>query len=164
MAAATRHTRSIYAAEALARATFNDIIPAGDGWCERTVSLQKEFRTLFRLASQRFESLKTDLYDWRDRVRCEDVEFDPEREDDFKAALRACVALSSLLIEKFDIFNKGGLYLAHPKLIGLLREHKREAEKILNTWRSPKVEVELHTVKWDEDQTRQLREILESDD
>ncbi len=162
MSGATKHTRSIHTAVSLVEETFGDISVVCGGGCERTVSLQKEFKVHALLASRRFESVMADLREWRDQVRCDEIDFDPEREDDFKAALRAFVALSNLLTEKFDIFHRGGLYLAHPKFIGLLQGHQKEAEKILDAWQSPRMEVELRTVKWDKEQTRQLNAILAS--
>jgi hypothetical protein len=163
MAEGIRYARSIYAAEMLVQATFGDFIPASDDCCDRTVSLQKEFKIHALLASRRFESLRADLCAWRDRVRCGDVEFDPEREDDFKSALRAFIALASLLDSKFDLFHKGGVYLTHPKFIGLLQSQKKEAERILDSWRSPEWEVRgMRNVKWNEEQTRHLLDRLAS--
>jgi hypothetical protein len=164
MAAAIQHTRSIYAAEALVRATFDAITPSDTAGCERTANLQKEFKLLVRLARRRFESLKADLCKWQQQVRSGDVDFAPEREDDFKGALRAFVALADLLDEKFDNFHRGNnLYLVNPRYINLLGSYKREANKILDSWCPPEWEVtNERTVKWDEEQTRHLRAKLTS--
>jgi hypothetical protein len=167
MAAAIWHTRSIYAAEALVRATFDAITPAGDGGCERTARIGKEFNLLVRFARRRFELLKDDLGNWRQQVRSGELDFSSEREDDFKGALRAFVALSDLLIEKFDLFHReSNLFLLNPRYINLLNSHKKEAKRFLDCWRSPQEEAEFEprTVKWDKEQTRQLRAILASDD
>jgi hypothetical protein len=163
MATAIRHARSIYATEELVRATFDDIIPAVDGGCERAVALQKEFQVLLRVTRQRFEALKADLAIWQQRVRSGEVDFTPEREDAFKGALRAWIDLASLMSEKFDLFSKKGLFLAKPRIIGLLQSHKKDAEHVLNSWQSPEWEVtDMRSVKWDKEQTRHLRARLGS--
>ena len=164
MTGATRHSRSIYAAEQLVRATFNDFSPIGDEGCEWVVSLQKEFRILVNLTRRRFKSLKAALENWRQRVRMGEVDFDPGREDDFRGALNAFASLSDLLGEKFDsCFKEKGIYPTKPRLIGLLQEDKKEAQKILDSWRSPEWEVtNERTVRWDKEQTRHLRAKLGS--
>jgi hypothetical protein len=157
MAVAIRHTRSIHATQALVRATFDDIIPAGDGGCERTVALQNEFRVLLRLTRWRFEAMKADLANWQQRVRSGEADFTPEREDEFKGALRAWIDLASLMRDKFDLFHKKGLFLDNPRYIGLLQSHKKEAENVLDSWQSPEWEVTgMRSVKWDKQQTRHL--------
>jgi hypothetical protein len=163
MAAASRHAQLICDAESLARATFDSITLAGDGSCEWAVNLQKQFRTLARLARQQFESLKVRLVNWQGQVSCGDVEFTPEREDDFKAALIASASFLSFLIEKFDNHRRGGLLLVKSRRVGLLESHRKEAQKILDSWKSPEWETtDTRTVKWDKDQTRHLREKLGS--
>ena len=161
MAAVIRHTRSIYAAGALVRATFDDIIPAAESGCERTVVLQREFRILLGLARHWFESLKADLANWQQRVRSGEVDFTSEREDDFKGALRAWIDLVNLMSEKFDLFHKNGLFLAKPRNMGLLQSNSKEVENLLNSWHSPEWEVaNMRTVKWNKDQSQYLLEKL----
>src|SRR5262245_57907553 len=121
MLAVTRHTRLICAAESIARSTFTDIFPSGDDWTNQVVNLQKEFQALIRLEKCRYEALRADLNNWRERVSCGDVEFDPAREDDFKGALRALIALEDLLIEKFDAYRVKGLLLAKSRHVGLVQ-------------------------------------------
>jgi hypothetical protein len=158
MPGATQHTRSVHAALTLVEETFGNITLEGDGGCKRTVSLQKEFRAHVNLASRKIESVKADLVDWRDRVRRGEVEFDAGREDDFKGAFRAFIGLSSFLVDTFDIFHKYGLYLTHPRFITLLEDHKKEVQKIVDSWRSPEWETtDERTVKWDKEQTKYLR-------
>jgi hypothetical protein len=163
MSEKTRHARSILFADTLTHATFDDIIPTGEGWCERTVILQKEFRTLVRLASRRFASLRADLLKWRQDVRCGDVDFNPEREDDFKGALRTFAGLAAFLIERFDHFREHGLYLVKPRFVILLSEQQQDADRILNSWQSPEWETTgKRPVKWDEEQSKYLLEKVDS--
>jgi hypothetical protein len=163
MALGIRHARSIYAAETLVRVTFNDVLLSGEGWREKIVSLQREFAIILRLTTQRFESLKIDLGNWQQQVRCGDVDFASEREDDFKGGLRAFIDLASLLSDKFDAFHKRNLYLVKPRRIGVLDAQRKEAEKILDTWRPPEWEVtNERTVNWDKEQTGYLRAKLDS--
>lgn len=160
MATASRYPRLIYAAESLARDTFDNVTFGGNG-CEGTVKLQREFRTFANLAMQKFEAVKADLKNWRDQVRCGQVEFSAEREDNLKAALRACVSFLSFLVEKFGEYHTNGLFLTLPRHVGLMDSYRRESEKILKEWQSPEWETaNERTVNWDKDQTRHLRKRL----
>jgi hypothetical protein len=163
--AAIRHTLLISAVERLARTTFADIFPFGDNWIDQLAALRREFQVLIRLESRRYETLKADLSNWRDRVSCGDVEFDPEREDDFKGGLLASIALASFLIETFDAYsNKGsGNFLTNPRFIRLVQSHRQAAQNILASWKSPEWETtDERTVKWDKEQTEYLRQKLAS--
>ncbi|HVK15936.1 MAG TPA: hypothetical protein VM533_03245 [Fimbriiglobus sp.] len=161
MLTTTRHTRSICVADSLARATFTDILPAGDDWVGEVVALREEFKTLVRLESRRFEALKADLSNWRERVTCGEVEFDPAREDDFKGALRALISLEDFLLEKVVVYQDKGLSIAQPWLARVIQSHRQEAQNILESWKSPEWETaDERTVKWDKEQTRHLRERL----
>jgi len=163
MKAASPHARLIYAAESLARDTFNSLNLSHDGSCKKTISLQKEFGAFARLALQRFRTLKSDLANWQDQVCCGNVDFASEQEDNFKAALHACVSLMSFLIEKFDHHQQCGLFLTKPRPITLMKSEMKEAEKILHSWQAPEWETTNdRTVKWDKDQSRYLREKLGS--
>ncbi len=163
MLAATRHTRLICAAETLARETFTEILPFGENWVNRVVTLRNEFQALVRLVSCRYRTLKIDLKNWQDRVRAGDIEFDQAREDDFKGALRILVELSSFLLERHDFCQEGGLILARPSVIRIAVSYRGEAERILTSWKSPEWETtNERVIKLDKEQTRRLREKLGS--
>lgn len=161
MLTATRHTRVILAAESLARATFTEILPAGDGWVGELVSLRKEFVTLTHVVSRRYDALKVDLNSWRKRVICGEIDFDPAWEDEFKGALRALIALGMLLNEKYDAYRSQGLILESPRRVDLVRSYLREAQKNLDTWESPEWETaDERSVQWNKEQTSYLRKRL----
>lgn len=150
-------------AETLARVTFTDILPSGDGWVDEVVTLQNEFKTLIRVESSRFESLKADLMKWRAQVTCGEVDFDAAREDDFKGALRAVIQLEDFLIEKFDAYADKGLFLAKPRLIKVIQMHREAAKKLLDGWKSPEWDTaDERTVEWDAEQTAYLRAKIEA--
>ncbi|MBL8797984.1 MAG: hypothetical protein JNM56_29065 [Planctomycetia bacterium] len=161
--AANRQEKLICRAESLARDTFEILTLTGDGSPEWTATLQKQFRTFTILAMQQFESLKGRLTNWQNQVRCGEVEFTPEREDDFKAALDASVSFLSFLIDKFDSHRQGGLFLVKSRRVGLMDSHRKEAQKILTSWRSPEWETRHErSVEWNEEQTAYLRKRLGS--
>jgi len=163
MTGAVRHTKSIFAAEAMAQALFSDCEIQGDNWPVRIANLQKEFIALLRLTLRKFESLKDDLDCWRQKVSSGELDFDSAPEDDFRAALRAFVSLSGFLGEKFKEFHEKNIYLAKPMRMGLLQTYTKEAQKILDSWQSPEWEVtDMRTVKWGKEQTRYLRTRLGS--
>ena len=136
------------------------LLPCG---VQEVVNLQEEFRTLIRLESRRYESLRADLNDWRSRVTCGEADFDPAREDDFKGALRALIVLEDFLIEKFDAYCAKGLFLAKTRLVGIMHAHRRAAQNILDSWKSPEWETTNERgVKWDAEQTAHLRKRLAS--
>ncbi len=163
MLAATRHTRLICAVETLARATFTDVLPSGEGWACQIANLQKEFNSLLRLEATRFEALKSDLNLWRQQVSSGEAEFDPAREDDLKGALRALIELESFLIDKWDLYRAKELILVKPRLLGLLSTHRQTASKILEGWKSPEWETDdQKVVKWDAEQSEYLGKKLAS--
>lgn len=162
MATAIRKAGIICAAETLARDTFCSLDASDAGSCDKTISLQKAYRTFTRLATQQFESLNSELNNWRKRVGSGDVDFTSEREDTFKAALHASVSFLTFLIEKFDSHHRDGLFLMNPKRVGLMESHKKEALKILNLWQSPEWETDGAPVHWNKNQTRYLRDRLGS--
>lgn len=154
---AARHTRLICAAETLARTTFTDILAAGDDWIGEAVNLRKEFGALIRLEKCRYESLRADLNNWRVQVTCGEIDLDPAREDEFKSALRALIALEDLLIEKFDIYSGKGFLLEKSLLIGVVQAHRRCVQASLDTWKSPEWETTgMPIAEWNEEQSRHL--------
>lgn len=161
MLAATRHTRVISAAEGLARATFTEILPS----VGELVSLRKEFGTLMRVAKCRHEALKSGLSHWREQVTRGEVDFEDSWEDEFKGALRALIALQSLLLEKYDAYRSRGIILAKPLPVGLVRSQRADAENTLDAWKSPEWETtDERVVKWDKEQTEYLYRRLAASD
>jgi hypothetical protein len=119
--------------------------------------------TLVRLESRRYYALNADLNNWRNQIKRGDLEFDAAWEDEFKGALRSLVSLASLLIEKFDAYSNKGLFLAKTRYVGALELHRQEAQKIVDSWKSPEWETTNEQgVKWDKEQTQFLRSLIGS--
>jgi len=169
MAGTSRHTSPLQATEELVRATFGEEAYAkfagDDGACpDSLVVLQKQFNAIVYLTRQQFEVLKRRIANWRERVRCGDVEFGQAREAWFMEELRAFSSIADLLNDTFDRFYKqGGVFLSKPRSIIALVNHKNEAQKTLASWQSPEWEVQdMRAVTWNKEQTRYLLNRLAS--
>ena len=153
-----QHARSILAAEDLARATIPDGLGEWDDECPKRIgTVRRDFHTFIRFASNRHQSLKDDIDQWRSQVVSGEREFDHDEEAGYKQALSALISFACLLDEKYEVYRQGGIFLCKPRVMDLLLARKREFEKALRDWEPPEWETtNARIVKWDEEQTRYL--------